>query len=330
MDAFALAVADLEGAEGAEAFSSGMATISTVFLSLCRSGDRIAAVRQLYGGTYSILSHTLPRFGIETTFADMDDFEGIAAAAKGAKLLFCETLGNPGIQVADLERMGAIAAEAGIPLVVDNTFASPILCRPLEHGATISLHSATKYIGGHHDLVGGIACTDGETLAQIQALARELGPTMAPMNAWLALRGLQTLALRVERTSSTALAIARFLESDPSVGTVFYPGLESSPTHGLTTELLGGRGGGTLGFDVKGGRERAEEFQNRLKLILPAASLGGTHSLIVHAASVTHTQLDEKELEAAGISEGFCRMSVGIENPDDLMGDLGQALKTTA
>jgi cystathionine beta-lyase/cystathionine gamma-synthase len=330
VDAFESAVADLEGAEDAEAFSSGMAAISSVFLGLCRSGDRIAAVRQLYGGTYSILASTLPRYGIETTFADMDDIPALEAAASGAKLLHCETIGNPRIQVADLERLGAIAEAAGIPLVVDNTFASPILCRPLEYGATISLHSVTKFIGGHHDLVGGIVCSDGATLARIQELTRETGPTMAPLNAWLSLRGLQTLPLRVERACDNALALARFLEASPHVNAVFYPGLESDPSHELATKLLGGRGGGTIGFDVVGGRDRAERFQNELELVLAAASLGGTHSLIVHAASITHTQLSAEELEAAGISEGFCRMSVGVEDAEDLIDDLAQAFEASA
>ena len=330
IDAFEMAMSDLEGSEDAEAFSSGMAAIASVFLGLCSSGDRIAAVRQLYGGSYSLMAHTLPRYGIETTFADMEDDAALEQAASGAKLLYCETIGNPRIQVADLERMAAIADAAGIPLVVDNTFASPILCRPIEHGATISLHSATKFIGGHHDLVGGIVCADKATLTTIQGLTRELGPTMSPMNAWLCLRGLQTLPLRVERSCRSALAVARFLEASPHVNEVFYPGLENDHSHDLAKKLLGGSGGGNVGFDVVGGRDRTERFQNELEVILAAASLGGTHSLLVHAASITHSQLDEDELKAAGISEGFCRMSVGIEDEADLLQDLEQALEASA
>lgn len=330
VDAFERAVADLESAEDAEAFSSGMAAISSVFLALCQSGDRIASVRQLYGGTYSMLAHTLPRYGISATFADMYDTDALEKAAAGAKLLHCETIGNPTIRVADLDRMAAVADAAGIPLVVDNTFASPILCRPIEHGATISLHSATKFIGGHHDLVGGILCADSKTLATIQGLTRELGPTMAPMNAWLCLRGLQTLPLRIERACSNALAIARFLEAHPDVNKVFYPGLESDDSHALAKKYLDGHGGGTIGFDVSGGRDRAERFQDELEVVVRAASLGGTHSLIVHAASITHTQLTAEELEAAEISEGFCRMSVGIEDEADLIEDLRQSLEASA
>lgn len=330
VDAFEKAVADLEGAEDAEAFSSGMAAISSVFLALCQSGDRIASIRQVYGGTYSILAHTLPRYGIEATFADMHDDSAIEEAAAGAKLLHCEVLGNPTIRVADLDRLAEIAHAAGIPLVVDNTFASPILCRPIEHGATISLHSATKFIGGHHDLVGGIVCADSETLATIQGLTRETGPTMAPMNAWLCLRGLQTLPLRIERACSNALAVAHFLEKHPEVNRVFYPGLESDDSHALAKKYMGGRGGGTIGFDVSGGRARVERFQDELEVVVRAASLGGTHSLIVHAASITHTQLNAEELEAAEISEGFCRMSVGIEDEEDIVEDLRQALEASA
>ena len=330
IDAFEAAVADLEGAEDAEAFSSGMAAISTIFLGLCKAGDRIVAARQLYGNTYSILSQRLPDYGIETTFADVADHDSIRAAADGAKLIYCETIGNPIVEVADLDALGAIAEEASVPLVVDNTFASPILCRPLEHGASFVLHSATKYIGGHHDLMGGVVCASTELLEPIRRLARDLGPTLSPFNAWLGLRGLATIHLRVERSSVSALAVARFLSGRSDVESVNYPGLETDRGAALAGKLLNGRGGGTLGFSVTGGRRRAARFQESLEVIAPAASLGGTHSLIVHAASVTHTQLSPEELSAAGISEGFCRLSIGLEDADDLIDDLKQALDATA
>ena len=306
-----------------------MAAISTVFLALCKAGDRIVAARQLYGNTYSILSQRLPDYGIETTFADVADHDAIRAAAPGAKLIYCETIGNPIVEVADLDALGAIAEEASVPLVVDNTFASPILCRPLEHGASIVLHSATKYIGGHHDLMGGVACASAELLEPIRKLARDLGPTLSPFNAWLGLRGLATIHLRVERSSASALAVARFLSGRSDVEAVNYPGLETDRGAALAGKLLNGRGGGTLGFSVSGGRERAARFQESLDVIAPAASLGGTHSLIVHAASVTHTQLSAEELRAAGISEGFCRLSIGLEDADDLIDDLKRALDAT-
>ena len=293
---------------------------------MCEAGDRVVATRQLYGGTFSLLRDRLPRYGIQADVFDLDDFEEIQAALDGARLLYCETIGNPAIRVADLPRLGRIAAEAGVPLVVDNTFASPILCRPAEHGATMVVHSATKFIGGHHDLVGGVVCGSDESLEPIRELGRELGATMSPFTAFLASRGLQTLHLRVERSSASALQVARFLEDHPQIRKVHYPGLDSSPSKELCDELLGGWGGGTVAFDVAGGRERGAKFQDALELIGRAASLGGTHSLIVHAASVTHTQLNDSELADAGISEGFCRLSIGLEDAQDLIYDLDRAL----
>jgi cystathionine beta-lyase/cystathionine gamma-synthase len=307
-----------------------MAAISSIFLALCSSGDRIVAARQLYGGTFSLLSHTLPRFGISATFEDVSDLDAIRAACSGAKLLYCETIGNPIVQVADLPSLGEIAAEAGIPLVVDNTFASPILCRPLEYRASLVMHSATKFLGGHHDLTGGVVSGSPELLAEMRKLVWELGPTMSPFTAWLALRGMATLQLRVERSSATAELVGRALREHPDISAVNYPGLEGDPSNSLARSLLGGRGGGTMGFSVAGGKERTIRFQDALRLVMPAASLGGTHSLIVHAASVTHTQLTADELASVGIDDGFCRLSVGLEDPDDLVEDLLQALDASA
>ena len=326
IDAFKAAVAGLEGAPQAEAFASGMAAITTLILALCRSGDRIVAARQLYGGTHEFFSTVLPRYGIEADLYDVKDLNGIEQALDGARLLYCETIGNPRVKVADLERLGAMAVSAGIPLVVDSTFASPILCRPMEFGASAVIHSATKFLGGHHDLLGGVLCASDQVMEPVRALAREFGAIIAPFTAWLALRGMQTLPLRVERASASALAVAEALESHPAVGDVFYPALASGDDKDLCDSLLGGKGGGVLAFDVTGGRERARGFQEKLRLIAPAASLGGTHSLIVHAASITHTQLSPDELNAAGISEGFCRLSVGLEDPEDLIADLVEAL----
>lgn len=325
-DAFAATMADLEGTEEAEAFSSGMAAISSVFMALCSPGDRVVSARQLYGGTHSLTAGLLPRFGIETTLCDVDDYDAIKVELQGAKLFYCETIGNPAIKVADLQRLGELANDAGVPMVVDNTFASPVLNRPAEHGATVIVHSATKFIGGHHDLIGGVLCTDHETMLTIRQWTRELGPTLAPFNAWLALRGIATMPLRVQRSSETALAVARYLENSDAVDAVYYPALESSPDKELCDRLLGGYGGGTLAFNVAAGKARASEVQDRLRLIKAAASLGGSHSLMVHAASVTHTQLNDDELRAGGISPGFCRLSVGLEDAADLVADLDQAL----
>lgn len=329
-DAFAAAIAGLEGAPDAEATASGMAAISSVFLALCSSGDRVVLTRQLYGGTFSMSTTLLPRFGIHTTLCDLDDYVAIERALDGAKLLYCETIGNPAVRVADLPRLAALAERAGVPFIVDNTFASPMLCRPLEHGAHVVVHSATKFIGGHHDLIGGVVCADPAIVAKVRALTRELGPTLAPFNAWLALRGLATLHVRVDRACASALSVARALVGHPAIEAVFYPALETSPDRTLADSLLGGRGGGVIAFEVAGGRARAGRFQDSLRLIHPAASLGGVHSLLVHPASVTHTQLGPDELAAAGISEGFCRLSVGMEEPEDLVRDLTQALDTSA
>jgi cystathionine beta-lyase/cystathionine gamma-synthase len=327
VDAFEAAIADLEGAEHAEAFSSGMAAIFGTFLALCSSGDRIVAARQLYGQTHSLLSNRLPAYGISSDQFDVDDFAGIEKAVEGASMLYCETIGNPRVEAADLPRLAAIAHSSGVPLVVDNTFASPVVCRPLELGASIVVHSATKYLGGHHDLIGGVACTSAEHIDALRAVARDMGPTMSPFDAWLLLRGIQTLHLRVDRACESAMEIALFLESDPSIDAVYYPAID--PDRAVARTVLGDRGGGMLGFDVAGGRARARRFQEALRVVTPAASLGGTHSLIVHAASVTHTQLGPEELAAAGITEGFCRLSVGVEDADDLLEDLDRALRAS-
>jgi cystathionine beta-lyase/cystathionine gamma-synthase len=326
VDAFEAAVAGLEGAADAEAFASGMAAISTAILAHCSAGDRVVAARQLYGGTFELLSQTLTRYGIETTFCDVTDHAAIEAALDGASLLYCETIGNPRIEVADLPALADLARAAGVPFFVDNTFASPVLCRPLEYGATASIHSATKFLGGHHDLIGGIVCGDPQVIERMRGIARELGAVLSPFNAWLALRGVATVHLRVRRSSDSAGKVARALEQHLGTNEVFYPMLEGDPSRELADRLLGGAGGGTLAFDVAGGKARTARFQEELELVQRAASLGGTHSLIVHAASVTHTQLTPEQLGEAGISEGFCRLSIGLEEPEDLIEDLLGAL----
>lgn len=304
-----------------------MAAISAVFMALCSAGDKVVATRQLYGNTYSLLHQRLPRYGIEAVFCDLSDHAAIEGSLEGARLLFCETISNPLIQACDIPGLAELAASAGVPLVVDNTFASPVLCRPLEHGAAVVVHSVTKALGGHHDLLGGIVCAGPDLLEPVAAVGRDLGPTLAPFNAWLALRGIATLPLRVRRSCDSALTIARALQAHPAVDAVYYPALESDPGKPVSDRLFGGRGGTTLGFDVAGGRRAAAAFQDLLRLVIPAASLGGTHSLIVHAASVTHTQLSPEELRVAGISEGFCRLSVGLEDPGDLVDDISSALE---
>jgi methionine-gamma-lyase len=329
VDAFEAAVADLEGTEGAEAFASGMAAISAVFLGLCASGDRVVAAGGLYGNTHSLLTQRLPRYGIAADLLGLDAYEDISKALRGARLLYCETIANPRVRVADLDRLAELAAAADVPLVVDNTFASPLLCRPREHGATVIVHSATKFLGGHHDLLGGIVCAPEDVIESMQLLGRDLGASMSPFAAWLALRGMATLDVRVERSCANALSLARALRERDDVDRVFYPALDEDPDRGLAERLLGGRGGGTVAFEVAGGRARAARFQDGLRIVAPAASLGGTHSLLVHPASVTHTQLSPQELVDAGISEGFCRLSVGLEDAGDLAADIARALAAT-
>jgi cystathionine beta-lyase/cystathionine gamma-synthase len=330
VDALEVAVADLENAEMGLAFASGMAAISSTLMGLAQPGDRIVTARQLYGGSHALMSSILPRYGIETELCDVYDYERIEKALDGAKVLYCETIGNPRIVVADIPKLASLAKSAGVTMVVDSTFATPVLCRPLDMGVDIVVHSATKALGGHFDLLGGIVAGDEATLEPVAELARELGPTLAPFNAWLILRGMQTLPLRVERSSATALEVARSLASNSDVEGVNYPALESDDSHALCKSILNGLGGGTLGFALTGGRERARLFQEALQVITPAASLGGTRSVIVNAATITHTQLSAAELEAAGISEGFCRLSIGLEDPADLIEDLEQAIKASA
>jgi cystathionine beta-lyase/cystathionine gamma-synthase len=303
-----------------------MAAISATLLGLTKSGDRIVTARQLYGGSHSLMSSILPRYGIQTELCDVRDYEQIEKALDGAKVLYCETIGNPRITVADLPKLASLAKSAGVTMVVDSTFATPVLCRPIELGVDVVVHSATKFLGGHHDLLGGIVVGDAATLEPVSELARELGPTMAPFTAWLILRGMQTLPLRVERSSGSALDVARALAGNADVQAVYYPALEEDESYPLCRSMLGGVGGGTLGFELKGGRDRARRFQEALEVVTPAASLGGTHSLIVNAATITHTQLSAADLEAAGISEGFCRLSIGLEDAEDVIDDLEQAI----
>jgi cystathionine beta-lyase/cystathionine gamma-synthase len=330
VDAFQSALADLENAEVGLAFASGMAGISSTLIGLTRPGDRVVTARQLYGGSHALMSSILPRYGIDTELCDVHDYEHIEKALDGAKVLYCETIGNPRIVVADLPKLASLAKSAGATMVVDSTFATPVLCRPLDLGVDIVVHSATKFLGGHFDLLGGIVAGNEATLQPIAELARELGPTLAPFNAWLILRGMQTLPLRVERSSASALEVARALTRNSDVDGVYYPALEGDDSYSLCTSMLNGLGGGTLGFELSGGRERARLFQEALEVITPAASLGGTRSVIVNAATITHTQLSAADLEAAGISEGFCRLSIGLEDPADLIEDLEQALTASA
>jgi methionine-gamma-lyase len=328
IDAFEARMADLEGTETAFGFASGMAAIHAVFATLVAAGDRVVVSTELYGGTYSLVTRWLPRWGVEVTTVDPHDAEGLVAALPGAALCYVETIANPGVTVADLEAIGAACARSDVPAVVDNTFASPYLCTPAALGFAFVLHSATKYVGGHHDLIAGVVCCTAEGRDALRTTSIDLGGTMAPFEAWLCMRGLATLGLRMQRHGENALALASFLEAHPRVERVSYPGLASHPQHQLAARLFGDRGfGGMLAVEIVGGVDAGRRFCDALELAWIATSLGGTHTLVSHAASTTHRQMDPVARRAAGIGDGLVRVSAGIEDVDDLLSDVEQALE---
>ncbi|MFJ9776326.1 trans-sulfuration enzyme family protein [Kitasatospora sp. NPDC101157] len=322
------AVADLEGGTGAIATASGMGAINSVLLALLRTGDHVIAQRSLYGGTFATLADLAQRWGVEVTHVSGDDPDEVAAALRpNTRLLHLETISNPTTRVTDLPGLIAVARGAGVLSVVDNTFATPLLCRPIEHGADVVIHSATKYLGGHSDVLAGIAVfAEAELHRKVWHYATELGASADPFAAWLTLRGLQTLALRVRRHCDSALDLATRLSAHPAVSAVHYPGLPSHPDHDLARRLLPDGHGGVLAFDLAGGREAARAFTESVRLASLAPSLGGVHTLVLHPASTSHRQLSDGELAAAGIGPGTVRVSVGIEHPADLWRDVEQAL----
>jgi methionine-gamma-lyase len=325
--AFERVMAELEGTESAISFASGMAAIHTVATTLAASGDTVVASAELYGGTYSLFDAVLPRYGVEVRFVSPHDHDALRAAIDGAAFLYVETIANPNVTVPDLEALGGIAREAGVPSVVDNTFASPYLCNPAAYGFDYVLHSATKYIGGHADLIGGVVCTTDDRMAGLRSTVIETGGTMAPLEAWLSMRGLMTLEVRMERHSRTALELTSWLEGHPKVERVHYPGLTSHPQHDVARRELARGFGGMAAFEVGGGVEAGQRFCDALELVWVAASLGGIQTLVCHPASTTHRQLDPTAREAAGIADGLIRLSVGLEDLDDLKSDLERALE---
>jgi O-acetylhomoserine/O-acetylserine sulfhydrylase-like pyridoxal-dependent enzyme len=327
LQAFESLMAELEGTESAFSFASGMAAIHTVVTTVAAAGERIVSSTELYGGTFSLFRRVLPRYGVEVTFVDPHDLEAVAAAVPGAKLFYCETIANPNVTVADLEALGRACAEAGVPAAVDNTFASPYLCTPARFGFDFVVHSATKYVGGHNDLIGGVVCCGAEDAARLRTTVIETGGTMAPLEAWLCMRGLATLELRMRRHGENASAVAAFLEAHPKVERTHYPGLASHPQHDTALWLLPKGFGGMLAFEVEGGVEAGQRFCDALELAWVASSLGGTHTLVGHAASTTHRQLDAEARRAAGIGDGLIRVSVGLENAEDVIQDFARALE---
>jgi methionine-gamma-lyase len=308
-----------------------MGAISAVLLALLKTGDHLIAQRCLYGGTYALLRDLTERWGIEVTLVSGDDPEEVRAALRpNTRVLYLETIANPTTQVANLPELLAVGREAGVTGVVDNTFASPLLCRPIEHGADVVVHSTTKFMCGHGDALGGIAVFADATLhRQVWNHAVELGASADPFAAWLILRGLATLQLRMDRHCSNAQFLAERLAGHPSVARVHYPGLTSHPGHELAGRIMSGYGA-VVSFDLVGGREAGRTFVEAVRLASLTASLGEVKTLVIHPASTSHRQLDPAAMEAAGIGVGTVRIAVGIEHPDDLWADLEQALTKAA
>lgn len=319
-------IAGLEGAETGLMTASGMGAISAVALGLLKSGDLAVGQTSHYMGTTRLFTELLPRFGVRTRLVDQTDTAGLLAAiGEGARLVMVETPVNPTMAVTDLAAVAQAARAAGAISVADNTFASPINQRPLAHGIDLVVHSATKYLGGHHDLIAGAVAGPAALVEKIWDSAIVLGATLGAFDAWLLLRGLRTLPLRMARANDNAMAAARFLEGHPAVEAVHYPGLESHPQHALARRQMSGFGG-VLAVRIRGGYEPAARFVAALKLFTHAVSLGGVESLAVHAAAMWAGTLDDAQMRAAGVEPNLVRLACGIEAPDDLIADLRQAL----
>jgi O-acetylhomoserine (thiol)-lyase len=352
-------MAAIEGARSALATATGQAAEVTAILTLCSAGDHIVSASTLYGGTHTLLHVNLKKLGIETTFVDPADPENFRKAIrKNTKLLYAETLGNPLINVVDIEALAGIAHEAQVPLVVDNTVPSPYLCRPIEWGADIVLHSATKYIGGHGTTMGGVIVESGRfdwgngkfpefttpspgyhgvifhetfgdfgyTMKARMEIMRTFGPALSPMNAWLLLQGLESLHVRMERHCANALAVAKFLQDHPRVAWVNYPGLPGDKYYALSQKYFPRGASGLLNFGVKGGARAGEGFIEAAQFMSHLANIGDAKTLIIHPASTTHRQMDEADQIKAGVTPDMVRMSVGIESLDDILWDIDQAL----
>ncbi|WP_236233800.1 bifunctional O-acetylhomoserine aminocarboxypropyltransferase/cysteine synthase [Pseudomonas tohonis] len=355
-------VAALEGGVGALAVASGMAAITYAIQTVTEAGDNIVSVAKLYGGTYNLFAHTLPRSGIQVRFAAHDDIAALEALIdERTKAVFCESIGNPAGNIIDLAALAAAAHRHGVPLIVDNTVATPILCRPFEHGADIVVHSLTKYIGGHGNSIGGIVVDSGQfpwaehkdrfpllntpdasyhgvTYTEAFGPAafigrcrvvplRNMGAALSPFNAFLILQGLETLALRMERHTENALKVAHFLQAHPQVAWVKYAGLPDHPEHELAQRYTGGKPAAILSFGIVGGAEAGARFIDALKLVVRLVNIGDAKSLACHPASTTHRQLNDEELEKAGVPRDMVRLSIGIEHIDDILADLSQSLE---
>ncbi len=316
----------LEGAQAATSFSTGMAAVSGTLFALLSPGDRLVSVKDSYGGTNRIFLEFLPRFGIEVELCETTDHEQIeSAVAKGCTLLYLETPTNPTLKVVDIARLAAAGHAAGATVVVDNTFATPINQNPLALGADIALHSATKYLGGHADVLGGAICGAPDLVQKVYHYREITGAALDPMSAYVLIRSMKTLALRIGRQNASALRVAQWLESQPAVTVVNYPGLASHPQHDIAARQMRGFGG-MLSFSLEGGFETVKRVLPRLKLAHRAANLGAVETIAGPPATTSHVECTPEERAAMGIPEGLIRYSVGIEDPGDLIADLEQAL----
>ncbi|MBA6109672.1 MULTISPECIES: bifunctional O-acetylhomoserine aminocarboxypropyltransferase/cysteine synthase [Pseudomonas] len=357
-------MAALEGGVGALAVASGMAAITYAIQTVAEAGDNIVSVAKLYGGTYNLLAHTLPRMGIHTRFAAHDDIDALEALIDSrTKAVFCESIGNPAGNIVDIAALAEAAHRHGVPLIVDNTVATPVLCRPFEHGADIVVHSLTKYIGGHGTSIGGIVIDSGKfpwadnkerfallntpdpsyhgvTYTEAFGPAafigrcrvvplRNTGAALSPFNAFLILQGLETLALRMERHTENALKVARYLQAHEQVAWVKYAGLPDHPEHELAQRYTSGKPASILSFGIKGGQAAGARFIDALQLVVRLVNIGDAKSLACHPASTTHRQLNDEELEKAGVPRDMVRLSIGIEHSDDIIADLAQALEAS-
>ena len=321
-------LAVLEGAEAGVAAASGMGAITAVMWSLLEAGDEIVTDKTLYGCTFAFFRHGLAKFGVKVTHVDLTDPEALEAAMHGGvKVVYFETPANPNMRLVDIAAISEVAHRHDAQVVVDNTYATPALTRPIELGADIVVHSATKYLGGHGDLVGGLVAGSAETMQKVrlEGLKDMTGAVMSPFTATLIMRGLKTLALRMERHSKTAMEVARWLEAQPQVAAVHYPGLESFGQHALANRQMA-LPGGMIAFDLAGGYDQGIRFMNRLEMVIRAVSLGDAETLIQHPASMTHSTYTPEERAEHGIGEGLLRLSVGLEEAEDIFADLEQAL----
>ncbi|MBW3582667.1 MAG: aminotransferase class I/II-fold pyridoxal phosphate-dependent enzyme [Euryarchaeota archaeon] len=324
------AVAHLEHADGALATASGMGAVSTALIAYARRKKHAVAQRSLYTASHEMLSRVLADFDVKTDFVPGPDTDAFAAkVTRDTAFVYLESPSNPLMQITDIRAVSEVAADKGVPVIVDNTFPSPLNQRPLELGATVSLHSATKYLGGHSDVTGGILAAGEEALHKLWDTYKMLGPTLAPNDAFLIHRGIKTLGLRIERHNANALRLARFLSEHPRVEKVHYPGLPDHPGHEVAKRQMDGFGG-MLSFEVKGGYDVGRRMMEACQVCVLGVSLGGVESLIQHPASTSHGPLSPEERKVAGIPEGLIRLSVGIEDIEDLEGDLDRALSVAA